>query len=126
MISIISVKSNTTMTALDTSSLIAKAADDKKASQILVMDMRKLTTSTDYFIVCSGGSAIQTRAIADNIIEQLDIAGRQFLHREGYKSGEWILLDYGDCVAHIFMQESREFYGLESLWGDAAITKYKE
>lgn len=126
MISIISVKSNTTMTALDTSSLIAKAADDKKASQILVMDMRKLTTSTDYFIVCSGGSAIQTRAIADNIIEQLDIAGRQFLHREGYKSGEWILLDYGDCVAHIFTQESREFYGLESLWGDAAITKYKE
>ncbi len=126
MISIISVKSNTIMTALDTSSLIAKAADDKKASQILVMDMRKLTTSTDYFIVCSGGSAIQTRAIADNIDEQLGIAGRQFLHREGYKSGEWILLDYGDCVAHIFTQESREFYGLESLWGDAAITKYKE
>ena len=125
MISIISVKSNTTMTALDTSSLIAKAADDKKASQILVMDMRKLTTSTDYFIVCSGGSAIQTRAIADNIIEQLDIAGRQFLHREGYKSGEWILLDYGDCVAHIFTAESREFYGLENLWGDAHVTHYE-
>ncbi|WP_196605941.1 ribosome silencing factor [Pectinatus haikarae] len=114
------------MTAFEKSCVIAKAADDKKAARILTMDMRELTTSTDYFIICNGRSNIQAKAIADNIEEQLGLSGEHLLHREGYKSGEWILLDYGDCVAHIFTEESREFYGLESLWGDAGIKEYEE
>ncbi|TCS77996.1 ribosome silencing factor [Pectinatus cerevisiiphilus] len=126
MIFIINLKNKDIITPLAKSKLIAKAADDKKASRILIMDMRELTTSTDYFIVCNGGSSIQAKAIADNIEEQLGLAGEHLLHREGYKSGEWILLDFGDCVAHIFTEESREFYGLENLWGDAGITEYEQ
>nr|WP_231038195.1 ribosome silencing factor [Pectinatus brassicae] len=90
------------------------------------MNMEPLTTSANYFIVCNGRSAIQAKAIADNIDEQLRLAGEHCLHTEGYKTGEWILLDYGDCVAHIFTEESREFYGLENLWGDAQLTQYEE
>ncbi len=125
MICIINIKSDSKRTSLDKSKLIANAASDKKAEKILLMDMKELTTATDYFIVCHGGSTIQARAIADNIEDQLKLAGEQLLHREGYKSGEWILLDYGDCVAHIFTAESREFYGLENLWGDAHVTHYE-
>ena len=74
----------------------------------------------------NAGSATQARAIADNIEEELAEAGVSFLHKEGYREGEWVLLDYGDCVAHIFQQESREFYALERLWGDAELTPYEE
>lgn len=127
MIFIINLKdSKAVRTSSDKSKLIAHAADAKKASNIKIMDMRKLMTATDYFIICSGSSVIQAKAIADNIEEQLNLAGERLLHTEGYKTGEWILLDYGDCVAHIFTEESLEFYGLENLWRDAEITQYEE
>lgn len=127
MIFIINLKQDNTntVTSLSLSKLIAKAASDKKATHIVIMDVQKLMTATDNFVICSGRSNIQTKAIADNIEEQLNSAGQKLLHREGYKTGEWILLDYGNCVAHIFTEESREFYGLENLWGDAQITEYE-
>ena len=114
------------MKTYDLARKICKAASDKKASEVITMDMRKVMFSTDYFVVCSAQTATQVRAIADNIEEELDKEGIHFSHREGYHEGEWILLDYGDVVAHIFKTENREYYALEKLWGDAEITEYED
>ena len=114
------------MTEKDLSQAICAAAGDKKARDIVTMDMKKLMSTTDYFVVCSAPTATQVRAIADNIEEKLEEAGVQFLHKEGYREGEWVLLDYGDVVAHIFRQEAREYYALERLWGDAPLTPYED
>ncbi len=105
---------------------ICSAASDKKARDIVTMDMRGLMSSTDCFIICSANTATQVRAIADNIEEKLDEAGVPVGHKEGYREGEWVLLDYGDAVAHVFRQESREYYALERLWGDAKLTPYED
>ena len=92
----------------------------------MLMKMAELTTATDYFVICSANTATQVRAIADNIEDELEKQGKSFLHKEGYREGEWVLLDYGECVAHVFMTESREFYALERLWGDAELTTYED
>lgn len=105
---------------------IAKAASDKKAEDIVIMRMTELTTAADYFIVCSANTATQVRAIVDNIEEELEKIKKPYLHKEGYREGEWVLLDYGDCVAHVFMTESRAFYALERLWSDAPLTRYED
>lgn len=109
------------------SQAIAKAASDKKAEDIVILRMAELTTAADYFIVCSANTATQVRAIADNIEDELlEKHEKSYLHKEGYREGEWVLLDYGDCVAHVFMTESRAFYALERLWSDAPITHYED
>ena len=114
------------MTSIELAKAIAKAADDKKARDIVLMDMAALTPATDYFVICSAGSTTQVRAIADNIDEELaEKHSLEFLHKEGYREAEWVLLDYGDAVVHIFLQDSREYYALESLWGDAELTAYE-
>lgn len=114
------------MTSIELAKAIAKAADDKKARDIVLMDMAALTPATDYFVICSAGSTTQVRAIADNIDEELaEKHSLEFLHKEGYREAEWVLLDYGDAVAHIFLQDSRGYYALESLWGDAELTAYE-
>lgn len=113
------------LTAQQKSEIIAKAASDKKALDISIMNMRELTTTTDYFVVCSATTATQVRAIADNIEEEMANAGFNFLHKEGYRNAEWILLDFGDCVAHIFTEEARRFYGIEDLWGEAPTALYE-
>ena len=105
---------------------IARAASDKKARDIVTMRMTELTTATDYFVICSANTATQVRAIADNIEDKLVESGLNFLHKEGYRQGDWVLLDYGDCVAHIFTRESREYYALEQLWSDAELTPYED
>ncbi len=110
----------------DLTTAICKAASEKKARDIVTMDMRGLMSSTDNFIICSANTATQVRAIADNIEEKLDEAGVAVGHKEGYREGEWVLLDYGDAVAHVFRQESREYYALERLWGDAKLTPYED
>lgn len=114
------------MTEKEMSQAICAAASDKKARDIVTMDMKNLMSSTDYFMVCSAPTATQVRAIADNIEEKMDEAGIHFNHKEGYREGEWILLDYGDVVAHIFRQEAREYYALERLWGEAPLTPYED
>lgn len=114
------------MTITEMYQLICKAASDKKARDIVIMDMQGLMNSTDYFVVCSANTATQVRAIADNIEEEMAKAGISFNHKEGYREGEWVLLDYGDVVAHIFMQEAREYFALERLWGDAKLTVYED
>ena len=114
-------------TSIDLANLIAAAAAEKKARDIVLMKMVDLTPATDYFVVCSAGSTTQVRAIADSIEEKLqEDEGIAFMHKEGYREGEWVLMDYGDCVAHIFLQDSREYYSLETLWGDAELTAYED
>lgn len=113
-------------TELDVKKLIADAASDKKAQDIVFIDMRNVSLVADYFIICSGTSVPQVKAIADNIEEKLAEAGQELIHREGYREGRWVLLDYGTCVAHIFLTEEREFYHLERLWGDAPQEQYEE
>ena len=95
------------------------AALDKKAEHVLVLDLTKASAFTDFFVICTGGNRRQVQAIADSIQEALAKRGTKPALIEGYERGEWILLDYFDFIVHIFMPATREFYGLEKLWGDA-------
>lgn len=105
---------------------IAAAASGKKADDIVIMDMRELTATTDCFVICSANTSRKTRAIADAVEEKLEEAGVRFLRMEGYREGEWILMDYGDVVAHIFTRDSRAYYALEELWSGAELTPYED
>jgi ribosome-associated protein len=96
-----------------------RAADDKKAADLVVLDLRKAAGFTDYFVICSGTNPRQIRAIADAVMESLAADGTRPAHVEGYERSEWVLLDYFDFVVHIFAPETRVFYGLERLWGSA-------
>jgi ribosome-associated protein len=95
------------------------AAEDKKATDLVVLDLRKAAGFTDFFLICTGGNARQIRAIADSIVDTLAADGARAAHVEGYDRSEWILLDYFDFIVHIFATETRLFYGLERLWGNA-------
>ena len=95
------------------------AAEDKKALDLAVLDLRKTGGFTDYFVICSGGNPRQIRAIADAVLDALAADGVKPAHVEGYDRSEWVLLDYFDFVVHVFAQETRVFYGLERLWGNA-------
>jgi ribosome-associated protein len=99
--------------------IAAGAADEKKAQDIAVLRLSAITEFTDYFIICAGNSTRQTQAIADAVIEELKRVKTRPLHTEGYSNAEWILIDYGAFVVHIFTEESRSFYDLERLWRDA-------
>jgi ribosome-associated protein len=105
---------------------IAAAACDKKAKDILLLNMENISPVTDYFIIASAGNNILVKAIADNIEDKLAEAGIFVTHKEGYAEGRWILMDYGNCVAHIFIEEEREFYNLEQLWADAPSEEFVE
>lgn len=95
------------------------AADDRKAIDLKVLHLEKVTDFTDYFLICSGTSERQVQAIADAVLERLREEKVRPLHMEGYNRGQWVLLDYGDFVVHVFQEEPRKFYALERLWGDA-------
>lgn len=99
--------------------IAVRAADEKKALDPLVLRLTALTEFTDYFIICTGSSTRQTQAIADEVTEQLKKLKVRPLHTEGYNTGEWILIDYGAFVVHIFTEQARLFYDLERLWRDA-------
>ena len=99
-------------------------ASDKKASDVILLDIRDVTTFADYFVICSGNNPRQIRAIADAIDEQLGEQGAKVLHREGDAEHGWILLDFGDVVVHIFGQREREYYRLERLWSEAKTVVY--
>ncbi len=114
------------MTGQELALAIARAAAEKKASDIVTMDMRGVMDSTDYFVISSANTATQVRAIADSIEEELAKAGVPFQRKEGYREGEWVLLDYGDAIAHVFRTDQRGYYALERLWGDAKLTPFEE
>jgi ribosome-associated protein len=110
---------------MESKKLAKKIADliiQKKGEDIKIMDLRKLTNVTDYFVICSASTDVQNKAIADFIVEETKKLGQRPWHNEGYGNLSWILLDFVDVVVHIFINESRRFYNLEGLWGDAEIT----
>lgn len=99
---------------------------EKKALDILLMDMRSLTDTYDFFILCSGTSDQHVKSLADDVREGLKKAGEPPWHIEGNDTRRWVLIDCVDLVIHIFRQEAREFYALERLWGDAEITAFED
>ena len=99
---------------------IASVASDRKAIDISVVDLRGIASYTDFFVVCSGNTERQTKAIHDAVYQELKDEENLLPRRaEGASEARWILLDYLDCVLHVFTPEAREFYRLENLWGDA-------
>ena len=99
--------------------LAAKALSDKKGKEIRVLEIAELTTLADYFVLATGSSNTQINALVDNVEKVLtEEAGEEPLHREGYRGGTWVLLDYGCIVVHVFNDEARKFYSLEHLWAD--------
>ena len=101
--------------------LVVDAASDKKAEDILVLNVSEVTTIADLFVLCSGRGERQVQAIADAIVEKAKAAGRQPIGVEGYSAGRWVLIDLGDVVVHAFVPEERQLYRLERLWGDAPV-----
>src|SRR5215211_4442292 len=95
------------------------AAGEKKAIEPVVLDLREIASFTDYFMIVSGANERQVQAIADEVYESLKKAGHASARVEGYKTAEWILLDYGDFVVHVFEQKARKFYDLERLWRES-------
>ncbi len=106
--------------------LAGKLALDKKAADVRILDLRRLSTICDFFVICSASVEIHAKAIADSIIENLEKRGIRAWHHEGYQACRWILLDYVDVVVHIFLDDVRDFYELEKLWGDAEIEELSE
>jgi ribosome-associated protein len=99
---------------------------NKKGYDVKILDLRKLASFADYFVICSGDSGTQVKAIADEIDDKLREEGIKYWHKEGYKALNWVLIDYVDVVVHIFKKDAREFYKLEKLWGDAPVEEVKD
>lgn len=95
------------------------AAEDKQGRDLVVLDLRSAAGFTDFFVICSGTNPRQIRAIADAVMETLAESGAKPAHVEGYERAEWVLIDYFDFIVHVFAPETRLFYGLERLWGNA-------
>jgi len=104
---------------------IASIASDHKAIDVAVLDLRKLTSFTDYFVICSGASDRQVKAIAWAIHEKMKEKGHPPLGEEGLDAGHWALIDYGNVVAHVFYEDDREYYQLEKFWHDAPRVSIK-
>lgn len=102
----------------------ADAASDKKASDVLLLDVREITTIADYFIICSGNNSRQIEAIADTVDEALKKQGAWLINREGVADTGWLLLDFGDIIVHIFGPTEREYYHIERLWNEAKTVVY--
>ncbi len=106
--------------------LAGELALEKKAFDVKILDLRKLSPVCDFFVICSASVDIHAKAIAEWITANLESRGIRFWHQEGYQTSRWILLDYVDVVIHIFLPEVRDFYALEKLWGDAKIEEISE
>ncbi len=98
--------------------IAVKALDSKKGKEIRLIRIDKITTLAEYFVICTGTSNTQINALCDAVEKELTEKGEEPLHREGYRGGTWVLLDYGCIAVHVFNHEAREFYGLERLWRD--------
>ena len=103
-----------------------EAAQDKKASGVVVLDLKKAGAFTDYFVICSAANPRQVQAIADAVEEALKGQKQRPSLVEGYARAEWILLDYFDFVIHVFSKHARDFYGLDRLWGSATRIEYPD
>lgn len=104
-----------------------KALDKKKGRDLQVLKTGELTTLADYFVLCTAGSTTQIKALTDACEEAVEAAGGELHHKEGFRDGGWVLLDFSDVVVHVFLEQERDFYDLERLWADAQsvdITPY--
>src|SRR5215210_6699490 len=106
--------------------IAAQAASDRKATDLVALDLREIASFTEFFLICTGANQRQVQAISNAIEEELRKAGKRPLHTEGYSNAEWILLDYGDFIVHVFGSASRNFYDLERLWRDAKRMEIKD
>ena len=104
--------------AREMAEIAVKALDSKKGKEIRLIRIDKITTLAEYFVICTGTSNTQINALCDAVEKELTEKGEKPLHREGYRGGTWVLLDYGCVVVHVFNDEARKFYSLEHLWAD--------
>lgn len=104
----------------------AAAAREKKAEEIVALDLRGLSSIADYFLICGGSNPRQVAAIAEEIDASLRRSGCRPLRTEGLSEGRWVVMDFGGVLVHVFHREAREYYSLESLWGDAGRLEYGE
>lgn len=114
---------------MKTNQLAQRAAElawEKKGNDIVILDVKKLTDVTDFFIIISGESELHVKALSDYLEEKLEQEQMKVWHREGYSNLNWVLLDYVDVVIHIFKDQTRQYYQLEKLWGDARIIRIEE
>lgn len=109
----------TGITATEKAKRAAGLAAEKKALDVTVLEIGRVSLITDYFIIMSGSSQRHVQSLADFILEEFKNADIKLLNQAGYREGRWVLLDYGDLVIHIFQEEERKFYNLERLWGNA-------
>jgi len=105
---------------------LVKSALSKKAENVLLFDLRKITTMADFFVICSGGSDAQVKAIADAVVEGAGKEKVDVYHIEGMESLTWVLIDFVDIVVHIFQPEIRDYYQLDRHWGDAEIEEFED
>jgi len=106
--------------------LSARAMDERKGSKIAILKVEDLSTLTDYFVVGTGTSRVQTQSMAENIEKEMEKAGITSKRVEGLQEGRWILMDYGQIIIHIFQEDERNFYNLERLWADAPALAREE
>jgi len=114
------------LTPYEIAGLIVKALDSKKAQDIKLLKTRDVTVLADYFVICTATSTTQIKTLSDELEKAMKDHGESPLRREGYRSGGWVLLDFGCVVTHLFLRDIREFYALEHLWGDAQETDISE
>lgn len=119
------VKGQEVLDSKEIATLCARIADNKKAEDVSIYDVRKLTYITDFFVICSGFNNRQLQSIANDIELELQKEGIRPLGIEGYSDAQWILLDFGDVVVHLFDKDKRHFYDIELLWGDAPKLHWK-
>jgi ribosome-associated protein len=114
------------LTARTLAKRIADLMISKKAIDVVILDLKKLTSATDHFVICSADSDTQVKAIADSVENGMEAIGERVWHQEGYHALRWIVLDYVDVVVHVFHKEERSFYNLDRLWGDAKRTEVQD
>ncbi len=114
------------MSAKELVKIAYNALDDKKGQDICIINIEEISTVADYFIIASGDNRNQVQAIADNVSDELAKVGCEVKQTEGYHSANWILMDYGDIIVHIFNKEDRLFYELERIWRDGKIVEIDE
>ncbi|MBR4941814.1 MAG: ribosome silencing factor [Clostridia bacterium] len=109
------------MTPEKAAKLCVEAALDRKAGDLKLLHVTELTTLADYYVICTGTSNTQMKAIAESVEKAMEENGQPPLHAEGYGSASWVLIDFGSVIVHVFNRDVREFYALERLWGDAEV-----
>ncbi len=114
------------MTSDEMVQALVELARSKKAGDILIIDIREVSDVADYFLICTGWSTVQVKAIADEVREKMKHTGNAPWHVEGYESLKWVLLDFVDVIMHVFDPETRDFYRLERIWADAKMTRLKD